>query len=90
MLQLCLKSRKNSLPHLFTCIKMNDEGCVDQYSWLFCSLTGFSGYYFTYQVFGTDKRYWFIPAYSDEDIRKMPALQGLEYPSKPDFDSQEF
>ncbi|KAK9202457.1 hypothetical protein WN944_017668 [Citrus x changshan-huyou] len=42
------------------------------------------------QVFGTDKRYWFIPAYSDEDIRKMPALQGLEYPSKPDFDSQEF
>ncbi|XP_071724374.1 probable protein S-acyltransferase 14 [Rutidosis leptorrhynchoides] len=42
------------------------------------------------QVFGTDKRYWFIPAYSDEDLRKMPALQGLEYPSKPDFDSQEF
>ncbi|KAJ6390950.1 hypothetical protein OIU77_025039 [Salix suchowensis] len=42
------------------------------------------------QVFGADKRYWFIPAYSDEDIRRMPALQGLEYPSKPDFDSQEF
>ncbi|MBA0732749.1 hypothetical protein Gogos_016817 [Gossypium gossypioides] len=42
------------------------------------------------QVFGTDKRYWFIPAYSDEDLRRMPALQGLEYPSKPDFDSQEF
>ncbi|KAE8671085.1 putative protein S-acyltransferase 14 [Hibiscus syriacus] len=42
------------------------------------------------QVFGTDQRYWFIPAYSDEDLRRMPALQGLEYPSKPDFDSQEF
>nr|AHA84213.1 palmitoyltransferase [Phaseolus vulgaris] len=40
------------------------------------------------QVFGMDKKYWFIPAYSDEDIRKMPALQGLDYPSKPDFDSQ--
>ncbi|KAM7260801.1 hypothetical protein ACFE04_026276 [Oxalis oulophora] len=41
------------------------------------------------QVFGTDKRYWFIPAYSDEDLRKMPALQGLEYPSKPDLDSED-
>ncbi|KAF1868113.1 hypothetical protein Lal_00018629 [Lupinus albus] len=40
------------------------------------------------QVFGTDKRYWFIPAYSDEDIRRIPALQGLDYPSKPDFNSQ--
>ncbi|RZC73268.1 hypothetical protein C5167_048750 [Papaver somniferum] len=42
------------------------------------------------QVFGTDKRYWFIPAYSEEDLRRMPALQGLEYPSKPDLDGQEF
>jgi palmitoyltransferase len=42
------------------------------------------------QVFGADKRYWFIPTYSDDDLRRMPALQGLEYPSKPDFDSQEF
>ncbi|KAK7260234.1 hypothetical protein RIF29_26111 [Crotalaria pallida] len=40
------------------------------------------------QVFGMDKKYWFIPAYSEEDIRRMPALQGLDYPSKPDFDSQ--
>lgn len=31
MLQLCLKSTKNSQPYLFTCIQMNDEGCVDQY-----------------------------------------------------------
>ncbi|KAG5231241.1 protein S-acyltransferase [Salix suchowensis] len=42
------------------------------------------------QVFGADKQYWFIPTYSDDDLRRMPALQGLEYPSKPDFDSQEF
>ncbi|XP_023772983.1 probable protein S-acyltransferase 14 [Lactuca sativa] len=42
------------------------------------------------QVFGTVQKYWFIPTYSDEDLRRMPALQGLEYPSKPDLDSQEF
>ncbi|CAL0306162.1 unnamed protein product [Lupinus luteus] len=40
------------------------------------------------QVFGMDKRYWFIPAYSEDDIRRMPVLQGLDYPSKPDFNSQ--
>ncbi|KAL1830236.1 hypothetical protein ACET3Z_008648 [Daucus carota] len=42
------------------------------------------------QVFGTDKHYWFIPSYSEEDISRMPALQGLEYPSKPELDGQEF
>ncbi|CAN4111762.1 unnamed protein product [Withania somnifera] len=42
------------------------------------------------QVFGLDKRYWFIPAYSEEDLRRMPALHGLEYPSKPELESQEF
>ncbi|KAA8515930.1 hypothetical protein F0562_019109 [Nyssa sinensis] len=42
------------------------------------------------QVFGMDRRYWFIPTYSEEDIRRMPALQGFEYPSKPDLDAQEF
>jgi len=41
-------------------------------------------------VFGTDKKYWFIPAYSDEDLRRMLFLQGLDYPSKPDLDAQEF
>ncbi|XP_062090494.1 probable protein S-acyltransferase 14 [Humulus lupulus] len=40
------------------------------------------------QVFGADQRYWLVPAYSEEDLRRMPALQGLEYPSKPDFDCQ--
>ncbi|CAH9102377.1 unnamed protein product [Cuscuta epithymum] len=42
------------------------------------------------QVFGTDKRYWFIPGYSVEDLRRIPALHGLEYPSLPDIDAQEF
>lgn len=42
------------------------------------------------QVFGTSKKYWFIPAYSDEDLRRMSSLQGLEYPSKPDLDAQDF
>ncbi|KAL0347879.1 UNVERIFIED_CONTAM: putative protein S-acyltransferase 14 [Sesamum calycinum] len=44
----------------------------------------------TIEVFGTDKTYWFIPAYSEEDLRRMPALHGLQYPSKPDLDAQEF
>lgn len=41
------------------------------------------------QVFGTDKRYWLIPSYSDDDLRRMPALQGLDFPSKPDLGAQE-
>lgn len=43
---------------------------------------------FVEQVFGTDKKYWFIPAYSEEDLRRMPALQGLKYPTKPNLDVQ--
>ncbi|PHT89443.1 hypothetical protein T459_04556 [Capsicum annuum] len=42
------------------------------------------------QVFGLDKHYWFISIYSEEDLRRIPALHGLEYPSKPELDSQEF
>ncbi|KAG6431022.1 hypothetical protein SASPL_109097 [Salvia splendens] len=41
------------------------------------------------QVFGMDRKFWFIPGYSEEDLRRMPALHGLEYPSKPDLDAQE-
>lgn len=37
------------------------------------------------QVFGMDKKYWLIPAYSEEDQRLMPALQGLEYPTRPGY-----
>uniref|UniRef100_A0A6M2ELK8 S-acyltransferase n=1 Tax=Populus davidiana TaxID=266767 RepID=A0A6M2ELK8_9ROSI len=38
------------------------------------------------QVFGMDKRYWFIPAYSEEDLECMPVLQGFEYPTRPYLD----
>ncbi|OMO97371.1 Zinc finger, DHHC-type, palmitoyltransferase [Corchorus capsularis] len=38
------------------------------------------------QVFGTDKWYWFIPAYSEDDLRRMPSLQGFEYPTRPDWE----
>ncbi|GMN32565.1 hypothetical protein TIFTF001_003729 [Ficus carica] len=39
------------------------------------------------QVFGTDKKYWFIPTYSEEDLRRIPALQGLEYPTEPELNA---
>ncbi|MED6182729.1 hypothetical protein PIB30_031372 [Stylosanthes scabra] len=39
------------------------------------------------QVFGTNKWYWFIPAYSKEDLKRMPELQGLEYPTHFDVES---
>ncbi|KAL9234387.1 hypothetical protein vseg_009266 [Gypsophila vaccaria] len=42
------------------------------------------------QVFGTDKRYWLIPRYSEEDKRRMPELEGLDYPSNPELETQEF
>ncbi|KAJ3688966.1 hypothetical protein LUZ61_018130 [Rhynchospora tenuis] len=32
------------------------------------------------QVFGTKKRLWFFPLYSDEDLENISALQGLEFP----------
>ncbi|CAA6666833.1 unnamed protein product [Spirodela intermedia] len=41
------------------------------------------------QVFGADKRYWFVPSYSEEDLRRMPALQGLDFPSRPNSGGQE-
>lgn len=36
------------------------------------------------QVFGSSKLYWFLPVYADEDMRRMPVLQGLDYPVRPD------
>lgn len=32
-----------------------------------------------------DKRYWFIPAYSEDDLKRMPVLQGFEYPTRPEL-----
>lgn len=57
---------------------------------LHLSLASSDERWFGNQVFGTDMRYWFVPAYSEEDMRKTPALQGLEYPTKPDLDAQEY
>ncbi|KAI0489115.1 hypothetical protein KFK09_028956 [Dendrobium nobile] len=42
------------------------------------------------QVFGMDKRYWLIPAYTEEDLRRLQTLHGLDYPSKPELDSQHY
>ncbi|KAJ6326885.1 hypothetical protein OIU78_013887 [Salix suchowensis] len=38
------------------------------------------------QVFGVDKRCWFIPAYSEEDLECMSVLQGFDFPTRPDLD----
>lgn len=42
------------------------------------------------QVFGTDKLYWFIPAYLEEDKKRIPSLHGLDYPVRPEFESEAF
>ncbi|KAF8032391.1 hypothetical protein BT93_D1339 [Corymbia citriodora subsp. variegata] len=42
------------------------------------------------QVFGTDKLYWFVPAYLEEDKKRIPSLNGLDYPVRPEFDSEAF
>ncbi|XWS38497.1 hypothetical protein CRYUN_Cryun19dG0136300 [Craigia yunnanensis] len=38
------------------------------------------------QVFGTEKKLWFIPAYSEDDLRRMPSLQGFKYPTRSDWE----
>ncbi|CAN8230958.1 unnamed protein product [Cochlearia groenlandica] len=34
------------------------------------------------QVFGRDKMYWFVPLYTEEDVKKLPALRGLDFTSR--------
>nr|CAB3454256.1 unnamed protein product [Digitaria exilis] len=36
------------------------------------------------QVFGTKKLFWFVPLYSTEDLHNIPALRGLEFPTRSD------
>ncbi|XWS49813.1 hypothetical protein CRYUN_Cryun12cG0035100 [Craigia yunnanensis] len=38
------------------------------------------------QELGTEKKFWFIPAYSKDDLRRMPSFQGFEYPTRPDWE----
>ncbi|CAK9877847.1 unnamed protein product [Sphagnum jensenii] len=42
------------------------------------------------QVFGMRRIYWFLPLYTEDDLRRMTVLQGLDYPLRSDNDSQEF
>ncbi|KAG6420324.1 hypothetical protein SASPL_116848 [Salvia splendens] len=37
------------------------------------------------QVFGTRKVLWLFPVFSKEDLERVPALQGLDYPTRPDI-----
>ncbi|NP_001353964.1 Probable protein S-acyltransferase 12 [Zea mays] len=36
------------------------------------------------QVFGTKKLLWFVPLYSTEDLHNIPALRGMEFPTRSD------
>lgn len=39
------------------------------------------------QVFGTKKAMWFFPLFSKEDVDKIPALHGLDFPIRADLES---
>ncbi|KAL5061338.1 hypothetical protein RYX36_032942 [Vicia faba] len=38
------------------------------------------------QVFGTKKALWLLPLFSDEDLDNIPALRGIEFPTRSDVD----
>ncbi|KAL3517330.1 hypothetical protein ACH5RR_024232 [Cinchona calisaya] len=37
------------------------------------------------QVFGTKKMFWFFPLFSEEDLKNIPALHGLDFPTRSDM-----
>ncbi|XP_071932813.1 probable protein S-acyltransferase 12 isoform X1 [Coffea arabica] len=39
------------------------------------------------QVFGTKKMFWFFPLFSEEDLKNIPALHGLDFPIHSDTDT---
>lgn len=39
------------------------------------------------QVFGTKKLLWFLPLYAKEDLERIPALQGLDFPVRLDVET---
>jgi len=79
----------------------NDPGpdlCVDlSVCFAFCSLSVKSKFFCQRltsnrvdncgQVFGTQKLYWVLPMYTQEDQKKMTVLHGLDYPLRPDLES---
>lgn len=38
------------------------------------------------QVFGTRKVFWLMPVFSKEDLERVPALDGLKFPTRSDID----
>lgn len=39
------------------------------------------------QVFGARKAYWFLPLLSTEDLENIPALKGLDFPTRSDIEA---
>lgn len=39
------------------------------------------------KVFGTKAALWLFPLFSKEDLEKIPALRGLEFPIRSDMES---
>jgi hypothetical protein len=44
-------------------------------------------YFIFFKVFGTKKALWLLPLFSKEDLDNIPALQGLEYPTRSDVEA---
>ncbi|MBA0732661.1 hypothetical protein Gogos_016737 [Gossypium gossypioides] len=40
-----------------------------------------------FKVFGTKKSLWLFPLFSEDDLEKIPALHGLEFPTRSDVDA---
>lgn len=43
-----------------------------------------------FKVFGTKKSLWLFPLFSEDDLEKIPALHGLEFPTRSDVDAWGF
>ncbi|OMO64201.1 Zinc finger, DHHC-type, palmitoyltransferase [Corchorus capsularis] len=39
------------------------------------------------QVFGTKKTLWFLPLFSEEDLNNIPALRGIDFPTRSDVEA---
>lgn len=43
-------------------------------------------YLLLFKVFGTKKALWLFPLFSKEDLDNIPALRGIEFPTRSDVD----